>query len=259
MSTATVTDWYAVLGVGPDAEQDEIRSAWRAAVADLDPTSATFAVLNEAGRTLLDPERRAAYDASRVVEPEPEERPDEAESLARAAEEAAEPRSARALRTVPGWAIVVAAVLAAAAVAWVAWLLSTPSDADIEDATREAQTAAERAVVPVLSYDAADMDASADAAHEWLTADYREDYDKLFAVLEENAASTGTKVEVDLLASSIVRSGEDRADILLFVNRPTTNKQGTQPVVYRDQVTLSMERVDGRWLVDQLATSPVQS
>ena len=45
-----------------------------------------------------------------------------------------------------------------------------------------------------------------------------------------------------MVASGIVRSGEDRVQVLVFVNRPTTNKPTTEPVVYKDQVTVTMER-----------------
>ena len=47
-----------------------------------------------------------------------------------------------------------------------------------------------------------------------------------------------------------MRSGEDRVEVLLFVDRPTTNKQQTEPVVYKDQVRVTMELVDGEWLID---------
>ena len=46
-----------------DASADEIRAAWRAAIADLDPTDRRFGAYNQAAEVLLDPERRAAYDA----------------------------------------------------------------------------------------------------------------------------------------------------------------------------------------------------
>ena len=46
--------------------------------------------------------------------------------------------------------------------------------------------------------------------------------------------------------------------VLVFVDRPTTNKLSAEPVVYKDQVTLSMQLVDGTWLVDDMVTSPVQ-
>ena len=40
------------------------------------------------------------------------------------------------------------------------------------------------------------------------------------------------------------------------MNRPTTNKLDLDPVVYKDQVTVTMQRVGDDWLVDDLVTSP---
>jgi Mce-associated membrane protein len=34
--------------------------------------------------------------------------------------------------------------------------------------------------------------------------------------------------------------------------------RASEPVVYKDRVTLSMRLVDGTWLVDDMVTSPVQ-
>ncbi len=134
--------------------------------------------------------------------------------------------------------------------------VTVPSDASVVDATRQAQATAERAIVPVLSYDASDMKGSQQAAEAYLTADYRDQYDRLFAVLEENAGRTGTVVTAEVVASALVRSGDDRVSVLLFVNRPTTNKKVTEPVVYKDQVTVTMQKVGDSWLIDDLVTSP---
>jgi Mce-associated membrane protein len=151
----------------------------------------------------------------------------------------------------------VAALVVGACAAVVA---GDPGQARVVDATRQAQAAAERAIVPVLSYDAADMAGSQRAADGYLTADYRKEYDKLFAVLDENAGRTGTVVTAEVVASAVVRSGDDRVSVLLFVNRPTTNKRtdqrSGQPVVYKDQVTVTMQKVGDSWLIDNLVTSP---
>ena len=64
----SAASWYDVLDVEPDASADEIRAAWRAAVADLDPTDRRFRVYNQAAEVLLDPSRRAAYDAELAAE-----------------------------------------------------------------------------------------------------------------------------------------------------------------------------------------------
>ncbi|WP_299049873.1 DnaJ domain-containing protein [uncultured Nocardioides sp.] len=76
--------WYDVLDVAPDASTEEIRAAWRASVADLDPTDRRFAVLNRAAKVLLDPDARAAHDAELAeqadAEDDPEDEPGSAEA-----------------------------------------------------------------------------------------------------------------------------------------------------------------------------------
>ena len=157
---------------------------------------------------------------------------------------------------VPTWLLLALAVALVALLAATAYVWSSPSDSEVETATRSAQTAAERATTAILSYDAATLEADQETAQSFMTSDYREDYDELFEVIKENAPATETKVEAEVIASSIVRSGEDRVAILLFVNRPTTNKQQQEPVIYKDQVTVTMQEVGGDWLVDDLETSP---
>ena len=70
--------WYDLLGVEPDASTDEIRAAWKAATADLDPGT-RLRTLNEAAEILLDPARRAEYDATLTAsddaQPAPETSP----------------------------------------------------------------------------------------------------------------------------------------------------------------------------------------
>jgi Mce-associated membrane protein len=138
------------------------------------------------------------------------------------------------------------------------YLWQQPSEDAVESAVGTARTAAERAVVPLLSYDYRSLDADQQAAHDVITSGYASrDYDDLFEVIRENAPATQTVVDVEVIASAVVRAGEDRSEILLFVNRPTTNKATTEPIVYKDQVTLTMERVGDEWLVDDLKTSPI--
>ena len=110
----------------------------------------------------------------------------------------------------------------------------------------------------MLSYDYESLEADQREAQALMTGGYREEYDKLFTVLEDNAPQTQTKVSASVVASGVVRASDDRVQVLVFVDRPTTNKLNAEPVVYKDQVTVSMQRVDGDWLVDDLITSPTQ-
>jgi Mce-associated membrane protein len=57
--------WYDILGVSRDATPAEIKAAWREATDKFEPGSgsAHFRLFNEAADVLLDPRRRAEYDA----------------------------------------------------------------------------------------------------------------------------------------------------------------------------------------------------
>ncbi|MEJ7773815.1 MAG: DnaJ domain-containing protein [Nocardioidaceae bacterium] len=293
MSASLTPSWYDLLGVDAAASPGEVRAAWKRSIAELEPTDRRFRLLNQAAEVLLDPDRRATYDAelegrgtpdptpppkwSRRGEAQnPEQRSAvmdlsakrEAAKAARAARKDSRrdqrlpfmEEHGRTTRVVPGWLIAGVALLAAAAVGITAWLWTTqPSDQAVEESTREAQSVAERAIVPILSYDYQTLDADQAAAQAFMTSEYQEQYDQLFEVIRENAAGTESVVVTEVVATSIVRSGEDRVDVLLFVNRPTINKQDKTPIVYRDQVTVQMQRVDGEWLVDDLITTPVAS
>lgn len=287
--------WYDLLGVEPSASSDEIRAAWRASVADLDPTDRRFRVLNRAAEVLLDPAARAAYDdelaaqdaaddsaeARRVTPAAP--RPVTEPVTRRSADRAKAPAETEPAdhlekrettdrspgwlrRRVPTWVIAVAVVVAVllAALTVVAWTRpherlvtdeAAGSASEIEASAREAQTAAEQAAVPLLSYDYRHLEQDAEAAHRYLTDDYREKYDQLFETIKGNAPRVKAVVTTEVLASGIVRVDGDRVDVLVFVDRPTTNL--ARSVVYHDHAVVHMEQVGDEWLVDGLASAPL--
>ena len=144
-------NWYDVLDIDPAASDDEIRSAWKAAIAELDPTDRRFRVFNQAAEVLLGADERAAYDARRAEEAAAAaEVPQQAQ--AEGAEGTPSPagvpeaQPGREARPVPGWllvalALATAVVASGAAALW--WF--TPSDGAVEDATSEAERAAQQA------------------------------------------------------------------------------------------------------------------
>lgn len=271
-------DLYAVLGVARDASTDEIRTAWKAAVADLDPTDPKLNVFNQAGAVLLDDKRRRAYDAelaageseedeAKVVPPAPPRtaaRP--AQPVAASAPSTiATPQGAAGdgpRREVPAWVLVALAVLTVGAVL-AAIFAAGPigralPDRGVPDEQRRlsaATSAAEKAAVPVLSYDYRHLAENKKAATARMTDDFREEYEQTFTLIEQNAPETQSVVAVEVLASAIAGATDDEVDVLLFVNRPTTKKGSAEPDIFRDQVTFSMRLVDGEWLVDDMRTT----
>lgn len=269
--------WYDLLDVSRDASTVEIRDAWKTQIAHLEPGDRRFDSLNRAAKVLLDPAARTAYDlehpesddADPWVEEDPQARRETTDvgagglvTGARApssTSDGAGPSSTDARSGVPSWLLAGLAIVAAGLVAATLWMwLARDTGGGNDSAARDAQVAAERAVVPVLSYDYEHLDEDQQAAQALMTGSYREEYDKLFTVLEDNAPQTRTRVSASVIASGIVRASKERVQVLVFVDRPTTNKLSADPVVYKDQVTLSMQLVDGVWLVDDLITSPVQ-
>jgi Mce-associated membrane protein len=269
--------WYDVLGVDPAADTDTIRAAWRSAVADLDPTDRRFRALNAAAEVLLDDERRRAHDkelaaqaaAEQPVDEEPVEEepapptpPSEMDGGADVAVPLApeKPRPPRASRR-PGTALTAALGVLAGLLLVGSLLLvtgdddgaTTASGGDLPDAQEvaAAREAAEAAAVPVLSYDYRVLEESKQAALSYLTPDYAEEYEQLFeSIIAVNAPSTQTVVEAEVQASGVVRTGPGLVDVLLFVDRPTVNREQTTPEVYKDQATLRMREIAGDWLVD---------
>jgi Mce-associated membrane protein len=253
--------WYDLLGVAPDASADQVRAAWRDAIADLDPTDRRFAVLNQAAEVLLDQDRRAAYDAelaaARPEQPraeagEPQDEPDVQDE----AEPSQSAAAARERRLVPGWLLIGVAVVTLLLGGSAAVVAATvPADRDVEDAASSARAAAERAIVPVLSYDGAHLDQSKSTAEQYITGDYRKEYDKLFdGVIAPNAPSTGTVVTAKVARAGVTRADQDRVQVFLLVDQSRTNKKSSKPVVYQNWVTATMEKVDGDWLISGLET-----
>lgn len=270
--SATGASWYDVLGVEPDASSEEVRSAWRSGIADLDPSERRFRLLNQAAEVLLDPQRRAEHDAALATEqvdapPAPVDTEHDDRTPAEAEDGWTRVPTGASLPLVPGWVLIVLTVLAvlavsAAVVVWVQPNERVISSADggneIEESAEQARATAERAVGPVLSYDYRSFDESTSAARSYMTSGYQEEYDKLVAALEPNLEEVQPVVEVEVVDSAVVRTSGDRVDVLLFVNRPTLRKGMDEPVVYKDQVTMRMVREDGTWRVGDLSTNQLQ-
>lgn len=271
----TAVDLYAVLGVARDASADEIRKAWRSAVAELDPTDPKLNVFNQAGAVLLDPAKREKYDAE-LAASEGEASPGhldsgsagKGEGPARAgasAEVAALPTAVakeRTSRPVPGALLAVLALLTVAAVLAAVFAAgplgrALPAGGVPESQQRlvDAVDAAEKAAVPVLSYDYRHLAQDKKAASARMTSSFRKDYDQTFTLIEQNAPQAQAVVAATVLGSAVARSSEKGVDVLLFVDRPTSRKGAKEPVVYRDQVTFAMRLVDGEWLVDDMRTT----
>lgn len=265
---------YDLLNVEESASTEEIRAAWKAAIADLDPTDRRFRAFNQAAETLLDPERRRAYDAELAgpevddpaaepevarepvaakpaPQPEPEpgsEPPEEPESVV----VESEPGS------VSGRLLVTAGVLALAAIVATVWIWTRPGasgDVDVyqarEDAAQQAAAVAEEAVGTVLSYDYRHLDDDVATAAPYFTDAYADEYRGVIEELGPQAKKAKLVVKGESIATGIIRTGDDRAEILVFVNQESS-RAGTANEPLKMWVTMTMVRVGDGWLIDRM-------
>lgn len=255
MSTPSPS-WYDVLDVEPEASPSEIRAAWKAGIAELEPTDRRFRLMNQAAEVLLDPDLRADYDESLAPdEPEPPVVEEVAKQPAGDPSDAgAEPAGTEETprRTLPAWLLAGLGVLTAVLIGLCVWQAGTPTDAQIEESTREALLAAGPAAEALLSYDYRDLEATRAAAEDVITDSYRdEDYEPFFDdVVSTGAVDTKAIVATETVEAAVVRSGVDRVQIFVLIDRPTTNASTDEPVVYRDSATLTMQREGDEWLID---------
>ena len=71
-------------------------------------------------------------------------------------------------------------------------------------------------------------------------------------MVRPTATEVRAVVKADVAASSVVRADQNRVVVLLFVNQTTTSTRLDAPKVDLNRVRLTMDRVDGRWLVSKV-------
>jgi Mce-associated membrane protein len=297
---------YDLLDVDETASADEIKAAWKSAIADLDPTDRRFRAYNDAAAVLLDADKRATYDAELAaarVDEEPEETGAPADQPAAApvaaptpvvAETRPEPEpepepvavavelppdlpedGAATSRGVPSWALFVAAGLAVVSVVLMIVVLTWPgsvggdspaseqdNESTSEQAGRAAEDAAARAVPVVLSYDYRTLDQDFANAAKYLTDDFAQQRNALFAQKPDGGTTLRDQVIADKVvvtaiapATGLTRVSADgeRATVVVYVNQESQKGRSAARALQM-WATLSMVKDGDDWLIDDICT-----
>ncbi|MCX6400289.1 MAG: hypothetical protein NTX33_10205 [Propionibacteriales bacterium] len=278
---------YDLLNVDESATPDEIRVAWKAAIADLDPSDRRFRAYNDAAGVLLDDGKRASYDAELAqgrldAEQEVESEPPSAAVTAAIPvkvdladdPKAVEPKAVepRGPRVGPSTGALigtgVAAGLALLLALVVVLLPGVRADPSPKDAAKQAlsqdrttlavESAAEQLVAPVLSYNHKTMDADLERLKGYVTDQMADKQSKAWPEITKEAQAQQIVVEATATGTALARIDPDgnRATVVVFIDQ-YVQKKSAEPFVLKMWATLLLVRDggdDGRWLLDDLCT-----
>lgn len=139
------------------------------------------------------------------------------------------------------------ALLLVASGIWLSWDSSSRRAA--ERAGAEAVQAARDSIVVMLSYQPDTADNELDAARGRLTGPFLDAYTQLVkTVVVPDAKQKRITASARVPAAAAVSSERDRAVVLAYVDQTTTVARAA-PTKASSSVRVSMEKVDGRWLI----------
>jgi Mce-associated membrane protein len=137
------------------------------------------------------------------------------------------------------------------------WKIGTVQNASaVDEATRAAPSAAERAASTILSYGYQSLDADESAAERYLTPSYKKKYATSFdKLVRPHAAKLRAKVDAEVKASAVSHADPDRVNVLVYVDQTTTSTaNGGEPQRALNRVIMSMKRDGGSWKVDNITS-----
>lgn len=131
---------------------------------------------------------------------------------------------------------------------WLAWDGTARRGA--EQAGNDAIQAARESIVAILSYrpDTVEKDLDA-AARDRLTGPFLDDYTQLIkTVVIPDAKQRGISAAAQVSAAAMVSAEADRAVLLVYVDQAMA-AGNAEPTQSNSSVRVTMEKVDGRWLI----------
>lgn len=154
--------------------------------------------------------------------------------------------------------IVVAAVLVA--VGSIGWWQSMELKADAKEnvalvdasATSEVRSHVSQALTRVLSYSWESPGQTEAAATELLTGQAREEFDRLFADLQRNAADQQLVLSATVVVAAVKELDEDTAELLVFVDQSSSRADDDETTIAAAQVGVSAKKVGAAWTITHL-------
>ncbi len=154
-------------------------------------------------------------------------------------------------------ALLVALTVVGLVGAWMAYdLRSTPAAQNLAvvdtTATAEVQSEVSQALTRVLSYRYDDPAPTEQAADEVLSGQAREEYDTLFASLQERAPGQQLVLAAQVQMAAVKELTADTARLLVFLDQSSQRADDDEASVSAAQLAVEAKKVDGAWKVTGL-------
>lgn len=120
-----------------------------------------------------------------------------------------------------------------------------------------ANTAAEKAITEIFTFDWKDYDKNVEAAKGLITDRFAKEYSRTAKATREKFVASKADYDVTVVGRSVVEATKDEVATLIFLNQfvyKGEGKQRTGPEVYQARMLVRMVRTDNGWLVDELRT-----
>ena len=159
-------------------------------------------------------------------------------------------RRRRWLRRVAAGITALLFVAATAAAGMFGWQVKQHND--IAAAGQAAATAATAYAVTLTTVDYQKIDQNFAQVVDGATGDFKNLYTQSSAqlrqlLIDNKAVSHGTVID-----SAVKSASKDTVDMLIFVDQSITNSLNPQPRIDRSRISMTMQRVDGRWLASKV-------
>ncbi|WP_156687201.1 twin-arginine translocation pathway signal [Mycobacterium sp. Marseille-P9652] len=207
----------------------------------------------------VDAERTVAEDADETVDTE---EPTERDETAVDGDEPSnsllsgetKPRNRRVRRLVALATASLVIVLSLGLLGWLAYFWYFPDREVDAGAARAAIAAASEGAVATLSYGPENLDNDLSSAKSHLTGEFLKYYTQFTdSVLKPAVREKSVKSTAIVLRAALQTLNPDKAVALLFINQTTQSKDKPEPSYMNSSVTITLTKVDGKWLISELA------
>lgn len=125
--------------------------------------------------------------------------------------------------------------------------------AQLDESIQKAMVAdVSRALTQVLSYDYSQPDATRAFADRVLDGQAREEYDTLFASLQERAPGQRLTLTAQVQVAGVQELSDSRATLLVFVDQKSVRKKDQEASLSAAQLAVTAERTGDTWVITEL-------